>query len=110
MTLNALLKRIRRALAHADRSLKTARLRGGYEDSNVGRYYIIRVSQNILEDHHIDLEDLGHTLGVLPAGETIETVAQHYARLGLRYGGPGCAGNFQPIQDEANRARIHLVN
>jgi hypothetical protein len=75
MTLNALIKRINRVLAHDDRALKTARLRGGYEDSNLGRYYTLIISRNMIDDHHVDLEDLGHTLGVLPAGEGIEDQA-----------------------------------
>ncbi len=43
--------------------LCTARLyRGGYENTNLGRYYVIDFTRNILVSHHIEIEAYGRAI------------------------------------------------
>lgn len=75
ITETALYGRISRKLRHDGLILHTAQMyragRERYEDSNLGRYYIVDAN-NHLRDSHVKLEELGRELGVLGPGEKLE--------------------------------------
>lgn len=77
---SALIRRINRKLAHEGRMghrLRKARVHVdrhsgyAYEDSNVGRFFVIDIASNFILATHCDLEGLGRELQVLDANETL---------------------------------------
>ena len=71
----ALIQRINRKLKSDNQKLCTQRYwRDGsnlYENSNLGRYYVIDVYRNYVVDHHVDIEDMGRKLGVFAPWEEL---------------------------------------
>jgi hypothetical protein len=70
ITVAGLTARINRKIAHNGQRLCAARV-GGRLESNVGRYYVLDVTRNVVIDTHVDLETLGVRLGVLQSGENL---------------------------------------
>ena len=69
VTMQALIKRINRKLAHQDEKLRVARAERVRFD--LGDYYVIDVSRNFVISKHVDPEELGRELGVLTEFEKI---------------------------------------
>lgn len=67
----ALIGRINRKLAKMDSKLKTCR-ESSPSYSTLGRYYVVDVNRNFVQDHDVDLEALGRDLGVLKGYEEID--------------------------------------
>jgi len=63
-----LIKRINRKLAHEGEQLRTAR---GADNASVGYYFIADRRSRWVVASHIDMEQLGHELGVLKKYEEI---------------------------------------
>jgi len=72
----ALVQRVNRKLKADDKKLHTARdYRDGarrYENTNMGRYYIINLNSNSVAELHADLEWWGRKLGVLRDWEELK--------------------------------------
>lgn len=77
ITERALLQRINRKLKKENQVLRTARgFWAGpnwYEDNNLGRYYVIDIYQNMLVDHHVDIEEMGRDTGALAEWEALQS-------------------------------------
>lgn len=69
VTENALVLRIKRALAKEDKVLKKCRADSRWY-SDFGDYYVVNAF-NALEDTHVDLEAFAKELGVLRHGESL---------------------------------------
>jgi hypothetical protein len=67
LTLNALIKRINRKLAHNEQVLKV--LRGKRWIGDLGRYYVVDFNRNVNRTH-MDPQMLGRELGVLASRES----------------------------------------
>ena len=70
ITVAGLTARINRKIAHNGQRLCAARV-GGRLESNVGRYYVLDVTRNVVIDTHVDLETLGRRLRVIWPGEIL---------------------------------------
>jgi transcriptional regulator of NAD metabolism len=68
--ITSLIARINRKLGHNSERLCAARV-GGRLESNVGRYYVLDVTRNVVIDTHVDLETLGRRLRILRPGEIL---------------------------------------
>jgi hypothetical protein len=72
ITANTLIQRINRQLAHEGEKLCTARrYPGGWEDTNLGRYFRLDTSRDAIIETHVDLETTGRDLGVLRSDEGV---------------------------------------
>jgi hypothetical protein len=69
LTQRALMQRINRKLARNHQKLSTVRSAG--HESNVGRYFILNVSRNVITETNIELEKLGRRLGVFKEWEEL---------------------------------------
>jgi hypothetical protein len=72
----ALIQRVNRKLTDEHQRLHVARLyrdssNRRWENSNLGRYYVIDFYRNIIRDTHVDLEKLGRELRVLQPWEEL---------------------------------------
>lgn len=66
----ALIQRINRKLKPGGTRLRVAR--NEWVELDVGRYFIVDANQSAITLHHVDLEELGRTLGVMCSWETLE--------------------------------------
>jgi hypothetical protein len=69
VTTRALIQRINRRLAREDEQLRASR--GWRLESNVGRYYVLDLTRNVVTRIHVDIEALGRKLTVLRAWERL---------------------------------------
>lgn len=69
ITINALVKRINRRLAHEGQKLRTTR--GAQMLVDVGEHYVIDVDGNYVIDKFVDVEELACQLGVLRRREQV---------------------------------------
>lgn len=69
ITANALIKRIRRKLAHEHMTLSTNR--GGPYSDTLPMYYAVNANNNICDPSGDNLEEIGRDLGVLKEGERL---------------------------------------
>ena len=68
VTEKALYQRINRKLRMQDSALKRAR---GRVQSALGDYFVVDYYQNIVREHHVDLEQLGRRLKALEEWEAL---------------------------------------
>ena len=77
VTERALFQRINRKLKQDNQALRTARgFWNGpdwYEDTNLGRYYVIDIYRNVVVDHHVDLEGTAREWGALAEWEELKS-------------------------------------
>jgi hypothetical protein len=69
VTVRAIIERINRKLAREGKRIKTCRnerWRG-----ELGRYYVVHLSQKFVVQKRVDLEEFGRALGVLSPYETV---------------------------------------
>jgi hypothetical protein len=71
VTKRALLQRINRALRKREEMVRT--LRGERWRNDLGDYFRIDLSRNVILEKHVDLRELGHRLKVLQAWEHVDT-------------------------------------
>jgi hypothetical protein len=69
----ALIQRINRKLAAQDEALRVSRDRW-QERENLGEFYIVNTRLNGVVHKHVDIDALGHELGVLQRWEVHEEV------------------------------------
>lgn len=76
ITERALYQRVARGLQHDGKAIRTARYivdgNSLREDPELGRYFVIDTSRNIIVDKRVDLQEYGRDLGVLKAWEEVE--------------------------------------
>lgn len=70
VSLRALIQRINRKLAAEGECLKKARSAKAQQD--LGDYYIIEISRNLVFGKDVDLEQLGRKIGALKSWEHVE--------------------------------------
>jgi hypothetical protein len=70
ITMEALVKRINRKLAHKREQLKKTRGADAWND--VGDYFVLDVERNLIVVTHLNPENLGRELGVLKRTETVK--------------------------------------
>jgi hypothetical protein len=68
VTLNAVIKRVTRRLAHEQERLHV--LRGGHWRWNFGRYFVVNENHHLIAAH-VDPEALARELGVLRSWEAV---------------------------------------
>jgi hypothetical protein len=66
-----LIQRINRKLSADAKQLKTAR--SFQMETSAGRHFIVDLRRNSIERQQIDIEELGHELGVLAASEVLSS-------------------------------------
>ncbi len=71
ITEDALYKRINRKLKKDTWAQALKRARGERARHDLGDYYTLDISRNIVTDTRVNLEDLGKELGVLSPHETV---------------------------------------
>ena len=64
-----LIRRINRRLSHSGERLKTSRSGRGMTD--LGQYFILNVTHNVVVMHHVDPEAIGRKIGVSAGWESV---------------------------------------
>ena len=69
VSVRALIRRINRRLSHSGERLRTPHSGRGLTE--LGQYFILNVTHNVVVMHHVDPEAIGRKIGVLAGWESV---------------------------------------